>query len=266
MRRPRWSLLAVSVAVAALVVAIPVGRWERSHAAVSQRAGIEGVRALAGDDLFGALLRGRAVVGKLDCLLYRNGGYDYALELCFDSSGRLVRAVDARGAGAPVLWDIVSAPARTPLQLTPDDRHKAADALVLRARVAMATRAAYRRAVPCAVAVWTAYARKHASLSLRSQRKRSLKVVDVCHSSDASIRAVRRQASTWKNPTLDAALLRVQRGAAQQSAIADQAAAELAGGNGVSAATRARAAGAMVAVRRSWVILGPVRRAVGIDA
>ena len=251
--------------MAALVVAVPVGRWETSRAATTQRAGIERVRALVGDELFGASLRGRAVIGALECLLYLSGDYEYALELCFDSSGRLVRAIDARGVGDPGLWDIASDPSRTPLQLTPAERHGATDALLLRARVGGATRSIFTLVVACSTEFKTnQFTKATAWQSPESFRSSGKNAITVCDRSVAFVHTGRRQLSAWKLQALDAPLLALQRVAEEQAVIAGQADAELAAGRRVSASTRALAATAAAAVLRTWPGFAPVRRAVGL--
>ena len=87
-------LLAVSAAV---VVAIPVGRRERSHEDAVQLARIAAVRQEVGAAIDQPSLRAyRADPGFL-CLFYARGERYFALEVCYDPIGRLVETVDRRG-------------------------------------------------------------------------------------------------------------------------------------------------------------------------
>jgi len=85
---------------AALVVALVlVGRWEGHR---HERAEIKGMQRVF--DLVGPLDNSSLDAYRIDidftfdCLLYRRGADPYALELCFDRSGRLAEGVEPRGA------------------------------------------------------------------------------------------------------------------------------------------------------------------------
>jgi len=89
-------VIAMTVAaVAVLVVAVVVGRWERQRWVGSQVRGMERVRAAIGP-LDSPNLIGYRVLPAFDCLVYRRPANPYALELCVDSAGRVVEAVDRR--------------------------------------------------------------------------------------------------------------------------------------------------------------------------
>jgi antitoxin (DNA-binding transcriptional repressor) of toxin-antitoxin stability system len=61
--------------------------------------------------------------------VYQSGTYLYALELCRDLDGRLVRAIDATGAGEERVWDI-STDARTAPMLLPTNDFSVPDKLL----------------------------------------------------------------------------------------------------------------------------------------
>ena len=87
--------LAALVVVAVLVGVVVLGRWERSRNADEQVRGMERVLALVGP-LDQPALSGYRVQPNFDCLVYRRGANPFALELCFDRSGRLIEAIDRR--------------------------------------------------------------------------------------------------------------------------------------------------------------------------
>lgn len=124
-RRPprRLVVFVLLLLLVAAVAAIPVGRWEGHRATAKQQRGIDRVRAAIGPDILGMRLSGVAQVGALECLLYRAGDYIYALELCVDSTGRLVRAVDATGVADAQSWDITATPAAAAVLLQPGHLH-----------------------------------------------------------------------------------------------------------------------------------------------
>jgi hypothetical protein len=93
-RLGRRALVAL-VVVAVLVGVVVLGRWERSRNADEQVRGMERVLALVGP-LDQPALSGYRVQPNFDCLVYRRGANPFALELCFDRSGRLIEAIDRR--------------------------------------------------------------------------------------------------------------------------------------------------------------------------
>lgn len=79
-----------------LVVAVAmtlVGRWERERWIDTQVRGMQRIERIVGP-LDQPALSGYRVLPAFDCLVYRRGTNPYALELCFDRSGRLVEAID----------------------------------------------------------------------------------------------------------------------------------------------------------------------------
>jgi hypothetical protein len=84
--------LLVVVVAAALV---GVGRLERERHADIQNGRIARVLAAVGP-LDSPTLDAYRVRGDFDCLLYKRGDNPYALELCVDTQGRVVEAIDRR--------------------------------------------------------------------------------------------------------------------------------------------------------------------------
>src|SRR5689334_16453378 len=123
----RWLATGV-IAVAALASLIPIGRWEARRHARHEVAGIHRVLAAIGPLEQPSLDAYRIGVGPgLDCLLYRRGANPFALEICFDASGRVVEAYDRRGTG-PRIWSLREDPSASTVRIDP----RAAHALVER--------------------------------------------------------------------------------------------------------------------------------------
>lgn len=114
-RRARLGLAALLVV--ALAVAVPLGRWERGHAAGDAAAGIQRVRAAVGSDLAGPSVSAIAGFRGLRCLVYASGGYAYARELCVDGAGAAVAATDATGSADPRVWDLTRLPGHAPFRI-----------------------------------------------------------------------------------------------------------------------------------------------------
>jgi hypothetical protein len=85
-------------------VLVVVGRWERRHEAHREVAGFHIVQRLVGP-LDSSSLSGFRVLPGFDCLTYRRGSNVFALELCFDRSGRVVEAIDRRRFGRRI-WSL----------------------------------------------------------------------------------------------------------------------------------------------------------------
>ena len=112
-RRRLASLVLAVVAVAALLVAI--GRWERSHRAEEQSAGMARVLAAVGR-LDNPSLSAFRYLTSFQCLLYRRDGNRVALELCVDVRGRVVEAIDRRS-GEPRIWSLRDDPTRSTVRV-----------------------------------------------------------------------------------------------------------------------------------------------------
>jgi hypothetical protein len=87
----------IGAAAVLLVALVLIGRWEGHR---HERAEIRGMQRVF--DLVGRLDNSSLdayridIDFRFDCLLYRRGADPYALELCFDRSGRLAEAIDRR--------------------------------------------------------------------------------------------------------------------------------------------------------------------------
>jgi hypothetical protein len=89
-----WLVGAGFVVVLGLVF---LGRWEGRHHERAEIAGMQRVLDLVGPLDNPSLSAYRIDIDfEFDCLIYRRGSNRYALELCFDRSGRLVEAIDRR--------------------------------------------------------------------------------------------------------------------------------------------------------------------------
>jgi hypothetical protein len=81
--------------VVALALLVGVGRWEEHHAAHNEMAGMRTVLEAIGGDIDSPRLSGYRY-GPPDCLAYHDKTMLLALQLCFDSEGRLIQSVDRR--------------------------------------------------------------------------------------------------------------------------------------------------------------------------
>ena len=126
MSRGRLVVAAILVVfVAALLVGI--GRWERSSRADEENEGMRSVAAAVGS-LDNPSLSAFRYLEKFQCLLYERGGNPVALELCFDSSGRLIEAIDRRGDGDPKISSLRDDATRSTIRVDRDE----VDRLLLR--------------------------------------------------------------------------------------------------------------------------------------
>ena len=99
----------VALATVGLVVlaaaAVGVGRWERGHQARVQSDGMARVLAAVDGRLTQPALAGTFSAGPLLCFLYDTRERLNGVSVCFDGSGRLAEAVDARS-GTPSWWSL----------------------------------------------------------------------------------------------------------------------------------------------------------------
>jgi len=82
------------VAIAVLALLVAVGRWEERRAARKEIAGMRTVLTAIGGNIVSPSLSGYRY--GPDCLAYHDRVMLLALQLCFDSEGRLIQAVDRR--------------------------------------------------------------------------------------------------------------------------------------------------------------------------
>ena len=140
--RRRTALVAAAVTVVALVVAIPVGRWQAHRANAAEAHKVAVLIAAVGDPLTSPLFDAYRLAWSEDCLLYRHGADPYGIELCFDAQGRLVDAVDRRD-GTSRLASFRPQPSASPLRIEPERLY-----LTLRAAGAFPASAPYPGALP----------------------------------------------------------------------------------------------------------------------
>ncbi len=96
-------VLGIGVAVVVtLALLVAVGRWEEHRAARKEMAGMRSVLAAIGGDIDSPRLSGYRY-GPPDCLAYHDKTMLLALQLCFDSEGRLIQCVDRRRGAAALL-------------------------------------------------------------------------------------------------------------------------------------------------------------------
>jgi len=112
-RRASLFALAAVALVAALVV---IGRWERSRQIHSQAAGMRTILRLIGP-LDNPTLAGFRVLPAFDCLTYERSGNGLALEICVDSAGRVVQAIDRRGLRRR-FWTLQFEPSASPVRVS----------------------------------------------------------------------------------------------------------------------------------------------------
>lgn len=105
------SAVAVVAAVVLAAVLVVVGRHEGSSQATREMRGFHVVQRLIGP-LDSATLSGFRVQPGFDCLTYRRGSNPFALELCVDSQGRVVEAIDRRSVTRRI-WSLRFDPSRS---------------------------------------------------------------------------------------------------------------------------------------------------------
>jgi hypothetical protein len=96
--RDRIALRALTVTCAVLIAAaalVIIGRWEQRRAARKELAGMQTVLAAIGNRIDSPTLSGFRY-GPPDCLAYHGAEMLLEYQLCFDTQGRLVEAVDRR--------------------------------------------------------------------------------------------------------------------------------------------------------------------------
>ena len=90
-----WRARSVVVLLVVVAALVAIGRWEGSREATREMRGFHIVQRLIGP-LDSPTLSGFRVFPAFDCLTYRRGANEFALELCVDRGGRVVEAIDRR--------------------------------------------------------------------------------------------------------------------------------------------------------------------------
>ena len=112
----RRSLAATAlVAVVSIAVLVPLARSEARRHAVSEMRGMRTVLRAIGR-LDSPTLAGYRILPQFDCLTYRRGREPFALEVCVDSAGRVVEAIDRRSK-TPRVWSLREKPTASTLQV-----------------------------------------------------------------------------------------------------------------------------------------------------
>lgn len=106
----RRAAAASAAGVLALLLLIPVGRWEASRHADEENEGIARVLRAIGP-LERAQPSGYRRLTIFDCLTYRRGENPFALELCVNVRGAVVEAIDRRE-GEPKVSSLREDPGR----------------------------------------------------------------------------------------------------------------------------------------------------------
>jgi hypothetical protein len=95
----------VAALAGALIVCgavVVVGRWEMHRFERSEGARMRAVW----QEVSGSRPAAYRIAAPVDCLDYARGKDPYALEVCFDSAGRLVDAIDRRDAANSKRWSL----------------------------------------------------------------------------------------------------------------------------------------------------------------
>lgn len=110
----RVALFAAAAAALVAVLAAVAG-WERERRADDQSRGLASVLASVGR-LDSSGLHGFRIFVDFQCLVYERGRNEFALELCIDSDGRVVEAIDRLGP-EPVVWSLRDDPTRSSVRV-----------------------------------------------------------------------------------------------------------------------------------------------------
>ena len=94
----------VLVGAVVLGALVAIGAWERERRADRESVGMRSVLEEVGP-LDSPDLRGFRIFVNFECLVYKRGRNDFALELCVDDQGRVVEAIDRRDGTAEV-WSL----------------------------------------------------------------------------------------------------------------------------------------------------------------
>jgi hypothetical protein len=111
-----WRRVSVLVGATVVILAalVAVGWWERSRQIDDQAAGMRRIVGLIGP-LDNPTLAGFRTLPAFDCLTYRRDGNPLALEICVDSAGRVVQAIDRRTVHRR-FWTLQFEPSASPVR------------------------------------------------------------------------------------------------------------------------------------------------------
>jgi hypothetical protein len=119
--RSRLTPVVLAAVAIGLVLLVLVGRWEGRRHERAEIADMRQVRTLVGPLDNPSLDAYRIDIDfEFDCLLYRRGGNRFALELCFDRSGRLAETIDRRG-GKPEIASLREHPEASTIRVPRDE-------------------------------------------------------------------------------------------------------------------------------------------------
>ena len=99
---PARAALVLAAAIVVVLVVALLGRRERKDANRKQVAGIVAVASRVGLKTPSAY----RLTGFADCLLYSEQGDPYALEVCYDTSGRAIQAIDRYPREETRIWSV----------------------------------------------------------------------------------------------------------------------------------------------------------------
>ncbi len=107
----RIGVVALFVLCAVLVVV--AGRWDANRDTEAQRKGMARIFADAKQSRVPDAWR---ITGSFRCLIYPQGGFPWAFELCFDPAGGLVETIDRRS-GLPNVYTLRSQPSKASIHV-----------------------------------------------------------------------------------------------------------------------------------------------------
>jgi hypothetical protein len=110
----RQASVLVGATVVILAALVAVGWWERSRQIDDQAAGMRRILGLIGT-LDNPTLAGFRTLPAFDCLTYKRDGNPLALEICVDSAGRVVQAIDRRTVHRR-FWTLQFEPSASPVR------------------------------------------------------------------------------------------------------------------------------------------------------
>jgi hypothetical protein len=111
----RTGVAAVAGALIVCAAIVVVGRWETHHFERSEGARMRAVW----QEVSRSQPAAYRIAAPVDCLDYARGTDPYALEVCFDSAGRLVDVIDRRDAANSKRWSLRFDAGAAPVTVAP---------------------------------------------------------------------------------------------------------------------------------------------------